>query len=149
MSITAASPVLSLSADKPLDPMKFENWIGELRANKGQDLLRYKGILDMEGSNAKLALQGVHMMMEGSNLAPWKAGEKRQSRLVFIGRNLDEAALRAGFASTVAARYARLFRHRPPMEFQRASHSACHQPARRLAGHGFGRWFAAIAARQR
>jgi len=62
--------------------------------------LRYKGILDMAGSDAKLALQGVHMMMDASNLTPWKAGEKRQSRLVFIGRNLDEAALRAGFAST-------------------------------------------------
>jgi G3E family GTPase len=91
---------ISLSTDKPIDPAKFENWIGELRANKGQNLLRYKGILDMAGSDAKLALQGVHMMMDASNLAPWKAGEKRQSRLVFIGRDLDEAALRAGFAST-------------------------------------------------
>ncbi len=91
---------LSLTAEKPLDPVKFESWIGELRANKGQDLLRYKGILDMAGSDARLAIQGVHMMMEGSNLSPWKAGEKRKSRLVFIGRNLDKDALRKGFAAT-------------------------------------------------
>ena len=74
--------------------------MGELRANKGPDLLRYKGILDIKGSGQRLAIQGVHMMMEGSDLSPWKAGDKRQSRLVFIGRKLDEAALREGFAST-------------------------------------------------
>ena len=91
---------LSLIAEKPLDSVKFENWIGELRANKGQDLLRYKGILDMAGSDARLAIQGVHMMMEGSNLSPWKPGEKRKSRLVFIGRNLDKDALAKGFAAT-------------------------------------------------
>jgi G3E family GTPase len=91
---------VSLTADQPIDPVKFESWIGELRANKGPDLLRYKGILDMAGSDAKLALQGVHMMMDASNLTPWKKGEKRQSRLVLIGRNLNEAALREGFAST-------------------------------------------------
>ena len=90
---------ISLIADKPLNAEKFEAWIGDLRANKGQDLLRYKGILDIAGSDARLAIQGVHMMMEGSNLAPWKVGDKRQSRLVFIGRKLDEKALREGFAN--------------------------------------------------
>ncbi|MDE2029869.1 MAG: GTP-binding protein [Alphaproteobacteria bacterium] len=93
---------LSLTSDKPLDMVKFEAWMSDLRANKGQDLLRYKGILDMQGSDRKLAVQGVHMMMDGSNLAPWKDGEKRTSRMVFIGRKLDEKALRAGFASCAA-----------------------------------------------
>ena len=94
---------LSLTADRPLDLTKFEDWIGELRTTKGEDLLRYKGILDIAGSNKKLAIQGVHMMMEGSNLAPWAAESKRQSRLVFIGRKLDESALRDGFLACVAA----------------------------------------------
>ena len=89
---------LSLSADQPIDLAKFEAWMGMLRADKGQDMLRYKGILDIKGSGQRLAIQGVHMMMEGSNLAPWKDGAKRQSRLVFIGRNLDEKMLRDGFA---------------------------------------------------
>jgi G3E family GTPase len=88
---------VSLIADKPIDVEKFETWMGELRATKGPDLLRYKGILDIAGSGQRLAIQGVHMMMEGSNLAPWKAGAPRQSRLVFIGRELDEKALREGF----------------------------------------------------
>ena len=100
LSPTIAS--VSLIADKPLDPTKFETWIGELRANKGQDLLRYKGILDIKGSERRLVIQGVHMMMDGANLSPWKEGEKRVSRLVFIGRHLDEKALREGFALCAA-----------------------------------------------
>ena len=93
---------LSLRAEKPIDPLKFEDWIGDLRANKGQDLLRYKGILDIHGSDRQLVIQGVHMMMDGTTLQPWKEGEKRTSRLVFIGRDLDEDALRDGFARCVA-----------------------------------------------
>jgi G3E family GTPase len=93
---------VSLIADKPIDVEKFETWMGELRANKGQDLLRYKGILDIAGSGQRLAIQGVHMMMEGSNLAPWKKDAPRQSRLVFIGRQLDEKALRDGFKACAA-----------------------------------------------
>jgi G3E family GTPase len=93
---------VSLTASKSLDPAKFEQWIGDLRANKGQDLLRYKGILDLLGSPNRLVIQGVHMMMDGSNLAPWKQDEKRTSRMVFIGRNLNEQDLREGFAQCVA-----------------------------------------------
>jgi G3E family GTPase len=95
---------LSLVANRPIDIAKFETWMGELRANKGPDLLRYKGILDVAGGGAqRLAIQGVHMMMEGSDLSPWKDGAKRQSRLVFIGRQLDEKILRDGFAACEAA----------------------------------------------
>ena len=93
---------LSLVAEKPLDSIKFESWISDLRANKGQDLLRYKGILDIAGSDRRLVVQGVHMMMDGTNLSPWKADEKRSSRMVFIGRHLDEKALRDGFALCAA-----------------------------------------------
>lgn len=88
---------LSLTLDQPIHLTKFENWMADLRANKGQDLLRYKGILDVHGQNKRLAIQGVHMMMEGSALAPWPEGAARQSKLVFIGRDLDRKALREGF----------------------------------------------------
>lgn len=94
---------VSLIIDKPVDLPRFENWMGDLRQNKGPDLLRYKGILDIAGSDQRLAIQGVHMMMEGSNLSPWKDGAKRQSRLVFIGRKLDEKELRDGFNLCTAA----------------------------------------------
>ncbi|MDX2028447.1 MAG: GTP-binding protein [Alphaproteobacteria bacterium] len=93
---------VALALDKPLDAVRFEGWMSELRANKGPDLLRYKGILDIKGNSKPLAIQGVHMMMEGSNLAPWGDGVRR-SRIVFIGRNLDEKILREGFESCAAA----------------------------------------------
>ena len=94
---------ISLTTDQPLDPVRFENWMGDLRTNKGNDLLRYKGILALMNDEKRLAIQGVHMMMEGSSLAAWKDGEKRRSRLVFIGRNLNEQELRDGFNACVAA----------------------------------------------
>jgi G3E family GTPase len=94
---------VSLVADRPLDPGKFESWMGELRATKGQDLLRYKGILDIAGSDKRLAVQGVHMMMDGHNLTPWATDGVRRSRLVFIGRQLNEKALRQGFDSCIVA----------------------------------------------
>ncbi len=90
---------LSLTSETPIDAAKFDAWMADLRATKGPDLLRYKGILDLAGSDKRFAIQGVHMMMEGSNLSPWKQGAKRQSRLVFIGRNLDVEALRKGFSA--------------------------------------------------
>ncbi len=93
----------SLTANRALDPVKFESWMGELRATKGQDLLRYKGILDIAGSDKRLVVQGVHMMMDGHNLAPWFPGAPRRNRLVFIGRNLDEKALREGFDACMMA----------------------------------------------
>ncbi len=93
---------VSLISSNPLDPAKFEQWISDLRANKGQDLLRYKGILDLIGCENRMVIQGVHMMMDGTNRLPWTKDERRASRLVFIGRNLDERALREGFAACVA-----------------------------------------------
>ncbi len=96
----------SLTADRPLDPTKFENWMSELRSTKGEDMLRYKGILDMAGSEKRLAIQGVHMMMDGHNLSPWMPGASRRSRLVFIGRKLDEQELRRGFESCMVPKMA-------------------------------------------
>ena len=63
---------------------------------KGQDILRAKGILDVKGENRRLVFQAVHMILEGDLQREWTAGEKRVSRAVFIGRHLDEAALKAG-----------------------------------------------------
>lgn len=96
----------SFTLDKPINPVLFDAWIGNLAQTKGPDLLRYKGILNMAGMEQRFVLQGVHMMMEGEPMGMWKADDKRISRLVFIGRNLDEAALKAGFegcAMSVAA----------------------------------------------
>ena len=93
---------VALTSEKPLDPIKFETWLSELVAKDGQDLLRYKGILNLKGMEERFVVQGVHMIMEGRPLQIWPAGDARRSRLVFIGRKLDEDALKQGFAACVA-----------------------------------------------
>jgi len=87
---------MSFEAKRPLDPEKFNAWIGELLAQKGQDLLRTKGILSYEGDDRRFAFQAVHMIADGDFIGPWK-GEERTSRIVFIGRNLNRPQLRRGF----------------------------------------------------
>ena len=64
---------------------------------RGEDILRTKGIIDAAGQDRKLVLQAVHMLMEGDFTTPWPRETPRQSRLVFIGRNLDPESLGAGF----------------------------------------------------
>jgi G3E family GTPase len=93
---------LSFSTDKPLDPDKFFAWIQGVVQRDGPDILRSKGILAMKGDEQRFVFQGVHMMIEGDRQRPWKEGEKRVSRLVFIGRKLDREALERGFLSCIA-----------------------------------------------
>ena len=76
--------------------------IGDLLAQKGQDLLRTKGILYYAGEDRRFAFQAVHMILEGDFQRPWLDSDKRYSRMVFIGRDLDEAELKAGFEATAA-----------------------------------------------
>ncbi|MBX2858438.1 MAG: GTP-binding protein [Cellvibrionaceae bacterium] len=87
---------VSLKTLKPLVPEKFSQWIREFIMQRGVDILRSKGILNLADQENRYVFQGVHMVMDSSWGEPW--GEKaRQSRLVFIGRNLDEKALREDF----------------------------------------------------
>jgi G3E family GTPase len=92
---------LSLRTDKPLDPTKFMPWLQNLVASEGQKILRSKGILAFSGDDDRYVFQGVHMMLEGDHQRPWKDGEPRQSRLVFIGRELPEQTIREGFESCI------------------------------------------------
>lgn len=82
-----------------LNVNKLERWIGELMQSKGEDLFRYKGVLAVKGMDRKFVFQGVHMLFGGgfsSEVAPWKEGETRECRFVFIGRNLDHEELQKG-----------------------------------------------------
>ena len=83
-----------------LNVNKLQSWIRVLIQTKAQDMFRYKGVLAVRGMEKKFVFQGVHMLFSGgfnSGIAPWKAGEKRECRFVFIGRNLDKKALEEGF----------------------------------------------------
>jgi G3E family GTPase len=88
---------LSFSADRPVDPEKFQKWMGALLQLRGPDIFRSKGILAIDGAPRRYVFQGVHMMMDSDWGSPWKDGEARTSKLVFIGRNLDGDNLKRGF----------------------------------------------------
>ncbi|MBV9136166.1 MAG: GTP-binding protein [Hyphomicrobiales bacterium] len=88
---------VSARIDGEVDPEKFMPWINELTQTKGIDILRSKGILAFKGEPKRFVFQGVHMILDGDLQRPWQEGEKRESKIVFIGRHLDEAAIRAGF----------------------------------------------------
>jgi G3E family GTPase len=93
---------LALRTDKPLDPDKFFPWVQDLVAKDGPSILRSKGILSFRGDPDRFVFQGVHMMLDGDHQRAWGDGEKRESRIVFIGRNLAEDKIRAGFEACQA-----------------------------------------------
>jgi G3E family GTPase len=93
---------VSFELDRALDAERFNAWIGGLLAEQGQDLLRTKGILDFAGQDQRFAFQAVHMLAEGDVIGPWRDGEPRRSKLVFIGRKLNRPELRRGFEGCLA-----------------------------------------------
>jgi G3E family GTPase len=58
-----------------------------------------KGIIAMKDDDQRFVVQGVHMLLEGGSQRPWKSDEKRDSRLVFIGRGLPKERLKQEFES--------------------------------------------------
>jgi G3E family GTPase len=93
---------ISLRTEKPLNPDKFFPWVQELVQKEGPSILRCKGILSFKGDDERFVFQGVHMILDGDHQRPWKDGEKRDSRIVFIGRNLPGKAISEGFESCIA-----------------------------------------------
>ena len=85
-----------------VDVERLNDWLGELLAAKGTDIFRSKGILAVAGSGRQYVFQGVHMLFDGAEGRAWRDGEPQASRMVFIGRNLERAALEAGFARCLA-----------------------------------------------
>jgi len=94
---------LALSSEQPVDAAKFMPWLQQLIAAEGGKILRSKGILAFTGDDDRYVFQGVHMMLEGDHQRAWKDGEKRLSRVVFIGRDLPQQAIRDGFEKCIAA----------------------------------------------
>jgi len=83
-------------ADRAFDPARLEDFLGAIVNIYGPRMLRYKGVLNMKGTERKVIFQGVHQLM-GSDLGPaWADGEARQSRMVFIGIDLPRDILEQG-----------------------------------------------------
>eukprot|EP00636_Phaeomonas_parva_P008857 CAMPEP_0118868464 /NCGR_PEP_ID=MMETSP1163-20130328/11942_1 /TAXON_ID=124430 /ORGANISM="Phaeomonas parva, Strain CCMP2877" /LENGTH=414 /DNA_ID=CAMNT_0006803145 /DNA_START=64 /DNA_END=1308 /DNA_ORIENTATION=- len=93
---------LSLRETQPLDLDMIQQWIGVLLREKGADIFRMKGVLNIEHSDYRFVYQGVHMLFDGNFDNPWGPGETRESKLVFIGRNLDHEELRNFFEACVS-----------------------------------------------
>jgi G3E family GTPase len=93
---------ISMKTDKPMDRRKVARWLTALVKDKGPDILRAKGIIDVKDNPRRLVFQAVHQILEGDLQREWREGEPRFSRMVFIGRNLDADALKAGFEGCVA-----------------------------------------------
>jgi len=88
---------VSFEVSRPVDPEKFNAWMTDLLAAKGKDLLRTKGVLAYPGEDRRFAFQAVHMIADGDYISPWKEGDARRSKIVFIGRDLNRPQLRRGF----------------------------------------------------
>jgi G3E family GTPase len=86
------------TSNKPFDPAKLEDFLGAVVNIYGPRMLRYKGVLYMQGAERKVIFQGVHQLM-GSDLgSPWLASEKKCSKMVFIGINLPQDIFLQGMA---------------------------------------------------
>ena len=85
-----------------LDPQKFFPWIQKITQAEGPNILRLKGILALKDDPDRYVIQGVHMIVEGDHQRAWKDGEKHESRLVFIGRELDAERLKRTFEACQA-----------------------------------------------
>jgi G3E family GTPase len=90
---------VSLTSNTPLDGAKLSDWLNGLVSGSGRDILRAKGIFDLQGEDRRLVFQSVHTLLEADFQRQWRPHESRFSRLVFIGRNLDKQALQAGLAA--------------------------------------------------
>jgi G3E family GTPase len=88
--------------DKPLDLDRVEDFLGGIVQVYGTRLMRYKGVLNIKGMKQRVVLQGVHMLMGSEEGSPWKPGEKRDSKMVFIGRDMPRDVLLDGLAHCVS-----------------------------------------------
>ena len=87
---------------RPLHMEKIETFLSLMVQNYGEDLLRYKGILNIQGEPRRMIFQGVHMLMGGTPGKPWAEGETRESVMVFIGRRIPRRLFEEGLAYCVA-----------------------------------------------
>ncbi|MGE0070634.1 MAG: GTP-binding protein, partial [Thiomonas sp.] len=90
-------------ADKPFDPARLEDFLGAIVQVYGPRMLRYKGVLNMQGIDRKVVFQGVHQLMGSDLAAPWNPQEQRQSKMVFIGIDLPRDILEKGLEQCLVA----------------------------------------------
>jgi G3E family GTPase len=93
----------AFTSTRPLDAARLQAFFRDIIAEHARDLMRYKGVVEFAGFDHSVVFQGVHMMMASDAGRIWSEGEVRESRLVFIGRNLPKDALLARLERCVAS----------------------------------------------
>ncbi|OPB31301.1 GTPase, G3E family [Bartonella sp. AR 15-3] len=84
-----------------LQQEKFFSWLQKITQEQGPNILRLKGIIAFHGDDNRYVIQGIHMLLEGQHQRPWHQNEKRESRLVLIGRSLDAEKLKIDFENCI------------------------------------------------
>ncbi|MGG5872544.1 CobW family GTP-binding protein [Pseudomonas peli] len=97
---SVSSVGIAVQAD--IDLVAFHQWISELRRDQSENLFRMKGVLAVKSEEQRYVLQGVHSLVEFRAAQPW-GNEPRSSKIVFIGRDLDRAALNQRFQACLAS----------------------------------------------
>lgn len=84
---------LTLENEHAMNADRVTSWLRQLVAERGAEILRAKGFINIAGESRPLVFQSVHMLLEGDYAEQWPVGRKPLTRLVFIGRNLDSREL--------------------------------------------------------
>ncbi|MBC2688959.1 CobW family GTP-binding protein [Pseudomonas kielensis] len=92
---------VGIAVNGAVNLLAFHRWISQLRDDQADSLYRMKGVLAVQDQDQRYVLQGVHSLVEFRASTPW-GSEPRSSKIVFIGRDLDRAALNQGFAACLA-----------------------------------------------
>ena len=87
---------IAIEREGDVDPEKLNRWLSRLLSEKGVDIFRTKGFISYAGESKRIVFQGVHMLFDSQPDKEW-GDDPRRNQLVFIGRNLDEEGIRAGF----------------------------------------------------
>jgi len=88
---------VGIEVDGTVDLEKINDWLGWLLREKGTEIFRMKGILNINGSENRFVFQGVHMLFDGQPDRAWRTDETRVNKIIFIGRNLDRDDLNSRF----------------------------------------------------
>ena len=88
--------------DRALDLERLEDFLGSMVQVYGAQMMRYKGVLNVQGEHRRVIFQGVHMLMGADMGNVWKKGEVRNTKIVFIGKDLPREVLEKGLTLCVA-----------------------------------------------
>ena len=108
-----------------LDMELAQDFIDHLLETAGEEIFRMKGVLAVANSKRKFVYHAVHMTYHGAFEEPWGADEPRESKMVFIGKGLDETFLASTFNKCLATPE-NLQRKASTFRFQVGDEVECH-----------------------